>query len=114
LTKDHLYVTERLGLEEESARDHPLKNRLSRAVGVAPKVDVEISELRSEPGDRVLLCTDGLSGCLSEDEIAACLSLDGPQEIVERLLGLADARESNDNSTALVVCFGRRDPEPLA
>ena len=70
ITKDHSLVEEmvRSGkLKKEEARKHPNKNVITRAVGVERKVNIDFFDLRVRKGDKILLCSDGLSNML-EDE----------------------------------------------
>jgi len=89
--------------------DHTIvedRHHLSRAVGVQPDVEVpEPLRCQWEPGDRLLLCTDGLSNTLSEAEIAACLAEPTPRAAVVELLRLAAEHKANDNCTAVIVDY---------
>src|SRR5438874_12231436 len=72
LTNDHSWVFEQVQagmLTEEEAEKHPLRNVITRALGGAPSVSPDASEVASKPGDVYLLCSDGLTGMLPEDEI---------------------------------------------
>ncbi len=106
LTADHSVVADlqRRGLlTAEEAALHPRRNEILRSVGVAPTVDVEISSVEVGPGDRFLLCSDGLCGVLSDEEIGAVLrdrpALEAVRELVERV----NARGAPDNVTVLVT-----------
>jgi len=68
LTRDHSWVEEQIQagtLTEAAARRHPWRNVVTRALSGAADLDIEIQELRMEPGDRLLLCTDGIFSVLS-------------------------------------------------
>jgi protein phosphatase len=103
LTKDHLHITDDLGMSDEEAREHRLRHMLSRALGQSGEVLVDTATMGWEPGDRFLLCTDGLSGSLSESELAEGLSEAGPREAVTLLLQRAESNQSDDNSSAIVI-----------
>lgn len=67
----------------------------------------EVNTLEIEPGDRLLLCTDGLTGMLSEPQIARCLSeLHQPEEACRALVHAANEAGGHDNITVLIVNLG--------
>lgn len=107
VTVDHSYVEEmiRCGrIAREDARNHPDKNMITRAVGVFPKVDVDFFETKVEPGDTVLLCTDGLTNMVEDEEIKRIIL--GQRDIVEKTESLVEAANRNggtDNITVLLV-----------
>lgn len=106
LTRDHSLVQEMIGaglVTVEEARNHPARNIITRALGANSETpQIEIIAEQAEPGDVYLLCSDGLSGPLSNDDIATLLS--GPFESsAESLVAAALARDGRDNITALVV-----------
>ncbi len=109
LTQDHTWVNEQVVagfLSEEQARDHPLKNVVTRALGGDSEVSVDVTELTLEPGDAILLCSDGLTTMLDDREIEAYLvetvneGLDGA---CETLVGEANARGGYDNVTVVLL-----------
>src|SRR6202040_2743384 len=72
LTQDHTWVHEQVVaglLSNEQARSHPLKNVVTRALGGESEVVVDVRELQMQPGDFYLLCSDGLTGMLSDADI---------------------------------------------
>ena len=107
LTDDHSLVAElvrRREISESAARGHPHRHVLTRAVGVRRSVEPDIVELEIEAGDRFVLCTDGLTGLVTDDEIAAIVSAGSELDaICRRLVDLANARGGDDNITVLVV-----------
>ncbi len=106
-TNDHSLVEEqvRLGhMTRQDAKHSPLKNVITRAIGTQQSVEPEIKELPLEPGDILLLCSDGLTGAVSEDRIAAMLEAPGTIEQRCRLLiDAANEAGSHDNVTALLI-----------
>ena len=77
LTDDHSWVQEQVNagiLSEEEARSHPLKNVVTRALGGGMHVAVDLIEIPVGGGDRFLLCSDGLTGMVSDEEITSALS----------------------------------------
>lgn len=109
LTKDHLHITDDLGMSDEDAREHRLRHMLSRALGHSGDVLVDSATMSCKPDDRFLLCTDGLSGSLSESELAAGLSKALPREAVACLLQRAESKQADDNSSAIVVLLASTD-----
>jgi protein phosphatase len=107
LTEDHTVVQElvRQGrLTQEEADHHPQRSMLTRALGVDDDVDVDEMILDLHVLDRVLVCSDGLTGMLSEEEITDVLtSLPDPQEAADRLVELANEAGGEDNITVIVV-----------
>lgn len=105
LTEDHTLVAWQLKqgiISEAEAALSPHKNVITRAVGSRDYVQVDTHCIEVGPGDRFLLCSDGLHGYLQEEEIAPLLTL-GPDVAVSRLIDLANARGGRDNITAVVV-----------
>jgi protein phosphatase len=109
LTDDHSLVAElvrRQEISEESARGHPHRHVLTRALGVRRAVEPDLAELTPAVGDLVVLCSDGLTTHLEDAEIAAVAAKETDVEAVcARLVDLANARGGEDNVTvALVRC----------
>lgn len=107
LTLDHSlqqeYVSKGLYTPEE-AREKVARNLLSRALGLADTTEVDIAEHAVQPGDRYLLCSDGLHEMLSDAEISALLGR--PQKLAEicaALIELANAHGGHDNITVVVI-----------
>lgn len=107
LTEDHSVVAELVrngSLRASEAHLHPYRNILTRAVGTAPAVEVDVSSVRLKPGEALLLCTDGLTAVLEDDEIFECLvPIDDPEQCARRLIDLANARGGPDNITAVIA-----------
>jgi serine/threonine protein phosphatase PrpC len=106
ITEDHSLVEEQVRaglLTPEQARRHPQRNLVTRALGSRPSVDVDLFEREIAAGDMLLLCSDGLTGRVEDQEIAAIVQETPPQEAVQQLIALANERGGNDNITALVI-----------
>jgi protein phosphatase len=108
ITEDHSLVAElvRSGdLTRDQAAEHPQKNLITRALGADEEVDVDTTVLPVEVGDRVLLCSDGLSDMVSESRISEILleSPDDPERAANSLLSAALDAGGNDNITVVVV-----------
>ena len=108
LTQDHTLQNELLKrgkLTPEQVAQVKQKNALIRAIGVYATVEVDTLRLDVFPGDRFLLCSDGLHGYLQKDELTAIF--DGPlEQAATRLVALANQRGGHDNITAVVVSTG--------
>jgi PPM family protein phosphatase len=108
ITEDHSLVAElvRSGdLTRDQAAEHPQKNLITRALGADEEVDVDTAILPIEAGDRILLCSDGLSDMVTEAGISEILadSPDDPERAARVLLSAALDAGGNDNITVVVV-----------
>ena len=107
LTDDHSWVQEQVNagiLSEDEAKSHPLKNVVTRALGGGTHVAVDLIEIPVGAGDRFLLCSDGLTGMVSDEEITNALSSPRTlEQIVRGLVDLANERGGVDNITAIMV-----------
>jgi serine/threonine protein phosphatase PrpC len=107
LTRDHTIANEhaRLGLmSSEDVAEAETRHILSRSLGTELSVSVEVSDHQVLPGDVLLLCSDGLHGALSSQEIAAIVSETSDVELsARRLVALANEKDGSDNVTAQVV-----------
>ena len=107
VSDDHSLVGElyREGrLTADEARVHPQKNIVTRAVGIERYVDVDEFQILPHAGDRYLLCSDGLTDEVTEDEITQVLrSIDDPEEAATELVRQANAAGGRDNITLIVV-----------
>ena len=105
LTEDHTLVNFRLKLgliTAEEAANSPGKNVITRAVGHQDYVEVDTLELEIQPGDRFMLCSDGLHGYILDGEVDGLLTGDR-EGVTNRLVELANERGGRDNIT-VVVC----------
>jgi PPM family protein phosphatase len=110
LTRDHTIVEEMLRrghLTAEQAAQHNMRHVITNALGgTTPGVHVEVHKLNVEPGDVLLLCTDGLTEMVPEDGIAAVLQAEGdPKTACQRLVALANERGGKDNITVIVARY---------
>ncbi len=107
LTRDHTIVeelVERGLLNPEEAERHPYKNVLSRNLGAKPDAKVDVSEVTLRPGDRLMLCSDGLYGYASAEAIQYLLgSGDAPEHVARDLIDLALRGGGGDNVTTIVI-----------
>lgn len=118
VTEDHTLVRRMVQegeISAEEAETHPHRNILTRVLGVDGAVVVDEGLLDLREGDRILLCTDGLSGMVGAGEIAAILSgTRDPQEAADRLVAAANRAGGVDNITAVIldVADGGTSGEP--
>jgi protein phosphatase len=106
LTADHSYVAElqRRGfLTAAEAAVHPRRNEVLRSIGGERELEVEIRPVLVRPGDRFLLCTDGLWGCVPESEMVGALANARPQDAVRMLVDLANHHGGPDNVTVQLM-----------
>ncbi len=105
LTEDHTLIAWQLKqgviTEEEAARS-PHKNVITRAVGSREYVQVDTRAFLVQAGDSFLLCSDGLHGYLSDEEIPTLMQL-GPQRAARQFIEIANQRGGKDNITAVVI-----------
>lgn len=110
LTDDHSVVGEllrRQQISEAAAREHPHRHVLTRALGVRKTAVPDLAEMTPQPGDAVLMCSDGLTAHLRDTEILEyVLSVEEPQAACDRLVEAANERGGIDNVTVLIVRIG--------
>jgi serine/threonine protein phosphatase PrpC len=106
ISRDHSEVQELIDqglLDEEKAKTWPRRNVVTRALGATDKPELDLVDGRIYSGDRFLLCSDGLTTHVAQDEIAAMLSIAKPQSAVDHLLALTLDRGATDNISIVVV-----------
>ena len=107
ITRDHTLVqqeVDRGALTDEQARTHPRSNILTRALGIAGGLEIDVYHGILEPGDRILLATDGLTTMLPDSEIAAILDSAADAAVsAEMLIERANASGGIDNTTVIVI-----------
>lgn len=106
LTRDHSLVAERIRrgeLTPEQAQRAPGKNVLLQALGVSPKIELDIGFLTIQPGDQFLICTDGLHNYLVEHEIVTIFQENNGERTIPRLIDSANQRGGKDNITAISI-----------
>lgn len=107
ITHDHSYVyalVEAGIITEKEALTHPKRNEITKALGVEKYVTPDIYHFYWDPGDYLLLCTDGVSGTLLKEDLMALFRSSEPVDIlVDRIVDLAYEKGSKDNISAIVV-----------
>ena len=112
LTDDHTFVNEQVRsgtLTAQEARRHPARNILTRAVGSQDEIEADLIEEDLKPGDLLLLCSDGLTNMVEDQEILETLRHDAadPEARCHALVDLANERGGDDNITAVIVQAAR-------
>jgi serine/threonine protein phosphatase PrpC len=106
ITTDHSVVQEMIDdgrLSPEQARTHARSNVITRAVGVADELDLDMEHGRLQPGDIFLLCSDGLTGMVEDREIESVLRASSPDVAGDWLLDTVLDRGARDNVTFVLV-----------
>ncbi len=107
VTQDHSLVQElvRLGqMDQESAKTHPDKNVITRAVGVSDNVKIDIFERQLNPGEYIVLCSDGLTNMVDDAVILQILHGAGNlSDKAEQLIKLANKNGGKDNITVIII-----------
>ena len=106
LTEDHSYIGELVkngSLTREEAEHHPGKNIITRAIGSSPDLEVDTLTREIEKKDIFLLCTDGLTNMLEEDEIYDVIVRYEPEKACSELIETAKTKGGEDNITVIVI-----------
>ncbi len=116
ITRDHSWVAEQVAhgiLTPSEARVHPFRNVITQALGNGGDLDVAIQELELGKMDRLLLCSDGLSGMVSDQDIWSIVN-ESPslEEAVNRLVARAKENGGEDNVTVILAALEDEDGEP--
>lgn len=113
LTEDHSFVDGlvRAGtLTAQQAKNHPMRNVITRSLGNKPEVSPDLKRVQLQPGDKLLLCTDGLSNSpVYDGDLQKIVAGNrNPQAAADQCVALANQRGGGDNITAVVVEYGGR------
>ncbi len=106
VTTDHSVVQQLVELgqiTEEEAKFHPEKNMITRAVGVKDDVSPETDVVKLHKTSAILLCSDGLSNLVEQEEMLEIIENNEHEDAVEKLISLALERGGNDNITAVII-----------
>lgn len=108
LSRDHSFVQEMVrlgGINAEEAKHHPDKNIITRAIGAKEKVEIDFFEYRLKKGDIILMCTDGLSNMIEDDEMFRIVK--SSRDIVEAVERLVDRANDNGGSDNIGVVLAQ-------
>ena len=113
MTMDHSYVMElvKLGsITREEAKTHPKRNVITRAIGIRESVEIDTVVQKVEKGDYYLLCTDGLSGMLNDEEILGIISKRiAFDKKAQRLIDTANKKGGHDNISLILIDIGGKE-----
>jgi serine/threonine protein phosphatase PrpC len=115
ISQDHSWVAEQVRaglLTDEQARTHAQRNVITRCLGTQAEVDIDVYHEELHEGDFLVLCTDGLSGLVSDEELLRIVDQFVPQESVYHLVERANENGGQDNITAIVVQVQEVGQEP--
>lgn len=116
LTGEHTWIEEAVSqgwVSREDAAVHPNRHMLLRAVGAEPNVEPEVRAEEAQVGDVYLLCSDGLTNHVGDEQIAETIGKFGPSEACWKLVSAALLDGGSDNCTAMVVRLdGFAEPQP--
>lgn len=106
ITIDHSMVQELImlgNITAQEAKNHPQRNIITRALGVKEEVDTEFDKIEFKSGEKLLVCTDGLSGMVEDEDILK-LSLEySSDELIDALVNAANENGGNDNITIAIA-----------
>lgn len=115
ITRDHSLVEEMVrmgGLDREAARNHPDKNIITRAVGARDTIEIDFFHEELKSGDLILMCSDGLTNMLEDEEIGRILKTPGTiEERAERLIDAANQNGGRDNIAVILIDAFARENE---
>ena len=116
ITRDHSLVEEMVrmgGIDREAARNHPDKNIITRAIGVKDEVEADIYEYRLKKGDIILMCTDGLSNMVEDEDMFDIVK--GSRDVVETVEMLIEKANSNGgrDNIGVVIAVPLADEESV-
>lgn len=100
------------GLDREAARNHPDKNIITRAIGARDTIEIDFFHEELKSGDLILMCSDGLTNMLEDEEIGRILKTPGTiEERAERLIDAANQNGGRDNIAVILIDAFARENE---
>jgi protein phosphatase len=107
ITKDHSLVEEmiRMGeIDREDARNHPDKNIITRAIGAGEEITVDFFEMKLEHEDTILMCSDGLTNMIEDEEISRIIQKQiTPEQKAQKLVEIANLNGGKDNIAVIII-----------
>lgn len=107
ITRDHSYVEEMISigeLDKSEARTHSKKNIITRAIGVEPKTSADFFEVQYEKGNKILMCSDGLSNMVEDKDILRIVNESSDlEDAVRKLIDMANENGGKDNIAVLIA-----------
>ncbi len=111
ISRDHTEVAELVAegvLTPEEAQNWPRRNVITRAIGVHDEIDLEMTQGMLQKGDIFVICSDGLTAHVSDEEIFELARLNAPQSATDALVALTMERGAHDNVTVVVIRYAPR------
>lgn len=111
LTDDHSWIAEQVragAISEKEAKQSRFRHVITRSIGFERHADLEVRSTEVRPGDRLLLCSDGLYGLVADEDLSELLGGE-PEQLPARLIEVANERGGDDNITAIVAVVANRD-----
>jgi protein phosphatase len=108
LSRDHTEVEEFIAngtLTRDEAKNWPRRNVITRAIGTYGEAELDVKRGILQPDDVFVICSDGLTGCVENEEIRDCVEMNTSQAACDTLVELALARNVDDNVTVIVVRY---------
>jgi protein phosphatase len=106
ITDDHTVVAEHIAagrISEHDAASHPQRSMLTRVLGMTPDVEIDVADIEVQPGDRFLICSDGLTNMVDDRQVARIIGKGSPEEAAWTLIEEANRAGGQDNVTVVVV-----------
>ena len=107
ITKDHSLVEEMVrmgGIDRAAARNHPDKNIITRAIGANDTVEIDFFTVELKPQEKVLMCSDGLTNMLEDEEILTIVKgIGSVEEKAKELVSAANDRGGKDNISVILI-----------
>ena len=106
VTEDHSLIAEKIRhglITPEEAKNHRMRNVITRSLGYQEDVEVDLQVRAVRRGDQYLLCSDGLSGHVEDEEMASLMAEQSPQNAARKLIVLACDRGGDDNITTVIA-----------
>ena len=106
ITEDDTYVNALVKdniISKEEAKEHPERHVLLRALGVTRSINFDVNEIKNIVGRKYIICTDGITGACSDEEIFDCISKSKPDEVCHKLVEKANNNGGFDNITVMYI-----------
>ena len=110
LTTDHSWINEQIKaghIDKNEAEGHPLRNIITRALGIVEYVDVEVVDQKMAADDILILCSDGLNSSLPDSEILESVleNYDNLETVCQNLIKKVNSNGGDDNTTIIAIRF---------
>lgn len=115
ITKDHSLVARLLeegAISEEEALTHPRRNVILHSIGPESEPQIDYYEVDLAPGESILLCSDGLTRHVPDEEISAIIAAESPEDATKKMIHIANERGGEDNISAAVILLGELAGSP--